>query len=43
MFRYKEEFILAAVLIAGFFLYQILKMLGFVPVIGVYEGPLGGG
>eukprot|EP00090_Calanus_glacialis_P029947 TRINITY_DN48130_c0_g1_i1.p1 TRINITY_DN48130_c0_g1~~TRINITY_DN48130_c0_g1_i1.p1 ORF type:complete len:205 (+),score=56.48 TRINITY_DN48130_c0_g1_i1:43-657(+) len=40
---YKEEFILAAVLIAGFILYQILKTFGFVPVIGVYEGPLGGG
>jgi len=39
---YKEEVILAGVLLAGIFLYQILKKCGLVPVIGLYEGPLGG-
>ena len=42
IFRYKEEVILAGILLVGIFLYQILKKCGLVPVIGLYEGPLGG-
>ena len=40
-FRYREEFLLASLMVAGFVLYQIFKEFGIVPVIGVYEGPLG--
>jgi len=39
--RYREEFILGSLMVAGFVLYQIFKEFGIVPVIGVYEGPLG--
>ena len=39
-FRYREEFLLASLMVAGFILYQVFKQFGIVPVIGVYEGPL---
>ena len=52
---YREEFILAGLMVAGFFLYQVqiftvmylhttsqvAKQFGLVPVIGVYDGPIG--
>merc|ERR1712192_152194 len=38
--RYREEFLLASLMVAGFFLYQLFKQFGIVPIIGVYEGPL---
>jgi len=38
---YKEEFMLASLMLAGFLLYQVFKQCGMVPVIGVYEGPIG--
>ena len=39
--RYKEELLLASLVLAGFILYQVLKEMGVLPVIGFYEGPLG--
>lgn len=39
--RYKEEIILVSFVVAGFFLYQVFKEWGFVPVIGISEGTLG--
>jgi len=38
---YREEFILAGLMVAGFLLYQVAKQYGLVPVIGVYDGPIG--
>jgi len=38
---YREEFILAGLMVAGFLLYQVAKQYGLVPIIGVYDGPIG--
>ena len=40
-YRYKEEIMLASLMVAGFIIYQILSECGMLPVIGFYEGPLG--
>jgi len=37
---YREEFLLASLMVVGFVLYQLFKEYGIVPVIGVYEGPM---
>jgi len=38
--RYKEEMMLASLMLAGFILYQVLSEFGMLPVIGFHEGPL---